>query len=369
MAALRIRGLHKRFGAVRVLKGIDLTIDNGEFTVLLGPSGCGKSTLLNIIAGLESPSEGTIEIGERDVAGVSPKDRDIAMVFQSYALYPAMTVRGNITFGMECRGVPRRERDEAVARVAALLQIGELLDRKPAQLSGGQRQRVAMGRALVRDPLLFLFDEPLSNLDAKLRVDMRTEIKQLHQRIAATIVYVTHDQIEAMTMASRIAVMNHGEVQQFAAPDTVYNRPANLFVARFLGTPPMNTVPARLARRDDGLEAVIGAGPDAIRLPLPAQPDTVGTFVDRDVVLGLRPECIGEAGRVFAGTPATAIAARVEVIEPTGAETVVLLALAGVRMRARIAPDVRLNVGEVASFAVDTRRICLFDPETERLIA
>jgi multiple sugar transport system ATP-binding protein len=370
MAALRIRGLHKRFGAVPVLKGIDLTIDNGEFTVLLGPSGCGKSTLLNIIAGLESPSEGTIEIGERDVNGVSPKDRDIAMVFQSYALYPAMTVRGNITFGMECRGVPRREREEAVARVAALLQIGELLDRKPAQLSGGQRQRVAMGRALVRDPLLFLFDEPLSNLDAKLRVDMRTEIKQLHQRIAATIVYVTHDQIEAMTMASRIAVMNHGEVQQFAAPDTVYNRPANLFVARFLGTPPMNTVPARLARRDGALEAVIGPGrPDAIRLPLLPQSDTVGGFVDRDVVLGLRPECIGEAGRVFAGTPATAIAARVEVIEPTGAETVVLLELAGARMRARVAPDVRLKVGEVAMFAVDTRRICLFDPETERLIA
>jgi multiple sugar transport system ATP-binding protein len=370
MAALRIRGLHKRFGAVKVLKGIDLTIDNGEFTVLLGPSGCGKSTLLNIIAGLESPSEGVIEIGERDVAGVSPKDRDIAMVFQSYALYPAMTVRGNITFGMECRGVPRREREEAVARVAALLQIGELLDRKPAQLSGGQRQRVAMGRALVRDPLLFLFDEPLSNLDAKLRVDMRTEIKQLHQRIAATIVYVTHDQIEAMTMASRIAVMNHGEVQQFAAPDTVYNRPANLFVARFLGTPPMNTVPARLARRDGGLEAIIGAGrPDAIRLPLLPQSDTVGGFVDRDVVLGLRPECIGEAGRVFAGTPASRIEARVEVIEPTGAETVVLLALAGARMRARVAPDVRLKVSEVATFAVDTRRICLFDPETERLIA
>ena len=248
MAALRIRGLHKRFGAVRVLKGIDLTIDNGEFTVLLGPSGCGKSTLLNIIAGLESPSEGTIEIGERDVAGVSPKDRDIAMVFQSYALYPAMTVREqhHLRHGMPRRAA-KANATEAVARVAALLQIGELLDRKPAQLSGGQRQRVAMGRALVRDPLLFLFDEPLSNLDAKLRVDMRTEIKQLHQRIAATIVYVTHDQIEAMTMASRIAVMNHGEVQQFAAPDTVYNRPANLFVARFLGTPPMNTVPARLA--------------------------------------------------------------------------------------------------------------------------
>ena len=290
------------------------------------------------------------------------------MVFQSYALYPAMTVRKNITFGMECRGVPKKARDEAVTRVAALLQINELLDRKPAQLSGGQRQRVAMGRALVRDPLLFLFDEPLSNLDAKLRVDMRTEIKQLHQRIAATIVYVTHDQIEAMTMASRIAVMKQGEIQQFAAPDTVYNRPANLFVARFLGTPPMNTVPARL-RAENELMAIIGAGrPDEIRLPLPPQADTARRFVDRDVVLGLRPECISEPGRSF-GTPATRIEAKVEVIEPTGAETVVLLELAGTRMRARVAPDVRLSVGEVATFAVDTRKICLFDPETERLIA
>ena len=370
MAALRVRGLHKRFGAVKVLKGIDLTIDSGEFTVLLGPSGCGKSTLLNIIAGLESPSEGTIEIGERNVNNVPPKDRNIAMVFQSYALYPAMTVRKNITFGMECRGAPRKVQEEAVARVAALLQIGDLLDRKPAQLSGGQRQRVAMGRALVRDPLLFLFDEPLSNLDAKLRVDMRTEIKQLHQRIASTIVYVTHDQIEAMTMSSRIAVMNQGEIQQFAAPDTVYNRPANLFVARFLGAPPMNTVPARLASQGNELVALIGAGrSDAIRLPLPPRADTAAAFVDRDVVLGLRPECICEAGRTFGGVPATNIEARVEINEPTGAETVVLLELAGVRMRARVAPDIRLSVGEAATFAVDTRRICLFDPVTEQLIA
>src|SRR5712671_36548 len=267
MAALRVRGLHKRFGSVEVLKGIDLSIDSGEFTVLLGPSGCGKSTLLNIIAGLERASEGSIEIGDRVVDNVAAKDRDIAMVFQSYALYPAMTVRQNITFGMQCRGVPRAQQAEAAGRVAALQQIERLLERKPAQLSGGQRQRVAMGRALVRDPLLFLFDEPLSNLDAQLRVDMRTEIKQLHRRIASTIVYVTHDQIEAMTMASRIAVMDRGEIQQFAEPDTVYNRPANLFVARFLGTPPMNTVPARLTVNGDSLAATIGP----VSLPLPLQ--------------------------------------------------------------------------------------------------
>jgi len=244
MSALILSGITKSFGTTPVLKGIDMEIGNGEFTVLVGPSGCGKSTLLNIVAGLEPPTGGTVRIGGRVVNDVPPKDRNIAMVFQTYALYPSMTVRQNITFGLECRNVPRHEREAAVTRVAALLQIETLLDRKPSQLSGGQRQRVAMGRALVRDPLLFLFDEPLSNLDAKLRVEMRLEIKQLHQRIRSTIVYVTHDQIEAMTMATRIAVMHQGEVQQFADPDTVYNRPANLFVARFMGAPPMNTLGA-----------------------------------------------------------------------------------------------------------------------------
>ena len=242
MAALTIRDVYKRFHSVEVLKGIDLEMDSGDFTVLVGPSGCGKSTLLNIIAGLERQSSGNIEIGGRIVDNIAPRDRDIAMVFQSYALYPSMTVRQNITFGMECRNVPRVQRDEAVGRVAKLLQIEALLDRKPGQLSGGQRQRVAMGRALVRDPLLFLFDEPLSNLDAQLRAEMRIEIKLLHQRLGSTIVYVTHDQIEAMTLATRIAVMRQGVVQQFADPETVYNRPANLFVARFMGAPPMNTL-------------------------------------------------------------------------------------------------------------------------------
>ena len=360
MAALNVRGLHKRFGATDVLKGIDLTVENGEFAVLLGPSGCGKSTLLNVIAGLEQANAGTVEIGDRVVNNVPPKDRDIAMVFQSYALYPSMTVRSNITFGMECRGVPKPRQDEAVARVASLLQIDKLLNRKPAQLSGGQRQRVAMGRALVRDPLLFLFDEPLSNLDAQLRVDMRTEIKQLHRRIGTTIVYVTHDQIEAMTMASRIAVMNHGEIQQFAPPDEVYNRPANLFVARFLGTPPMNTVRAKLDAEGDGLTAVIGG---VARLPLPTQPAAARSFVGGDVFLGIRPECISDrAGGVR-------LEAEVEISEPTGAETLVLLRVGGERLRARVAPDTKLVLGQLASFSVDTRTACLFDPATERLIA
>src|SRR5271165_3563299 len=250
MASLTIRNLNKSFGSTAVLKGIDLEVKTGEFVVLVGPSGCGKSTLLALIAGLESVSGGEIRIGERVVNGVPPKDRDIAMVFQSYALYPTMTVRANITFGMESRGVPKKVRAEALARVAGLLQIQSLLDRKPSQLSGGQRQRVAMGRALVRDPALFLFDEPLSNLDAKLRVDMRTEIKKLHQRVGKTTIYVTHDQIEAMTLASRIAVMHQGAIQQFDEPQVVYDRPANMFVAGFMGSPSMNFIAGELVKMD-----------------------------------------------------------------------------------------------------------------------
>ncbi|WP_448031685.1 ABC transporter ATP-binding protein [Bradyrhizobium liaoningense] len=369
MAALSIRALSKRYANLEVLKGIELDIESGEFTVLVGPSGCGKSTLLNIIAGLDRPSAGTIEIGGRVVNDIPPKDRDIAMVFQSYALYPSMTVRQNITFGMECRHVPKTEQEKAVANVAKLLQIEPLLGRKPSQLSGGQRQRVAMGRALVRDPLLFLFDEPLSNLDAKLRVEMRMEIKRLHQRIGATIVYVTHDQIEAMTMATRIAVMHQGSVQQFADPDTVYRYPANLFVARFMGSPPMNTMPARLEAGADGPVVVIGAGrSEEVRLRLKGY-DAAAPFLGREVVFGIRPECIAEGSRAFSGDAPVLVNAPVEMVEPTGAETMVLLRLGGEPAMARISPDLRPAPGAFASFALDTRRVCLFDPETERLIA
>jgi multiple sugar transport system ATP-binding protein len=368
MSALTIRDVHKRFGSVEVLKGINLEMASGEFTVLVGPSGCGKSTLLNIVAGLERQSSGSIQIGGRVVDDVPPKDRDIAMVFQSYALYPSMTVRQNITFGMECRNVPRAKRNEAVARVAKLLQIDALLDRKPSQLSGGQRQRVAMGRALVRDPLLFLFDEPLSNLDAQLRVEMRMEIKQLHQRLGSTIVYVTHDQIEAMTLANRIAVMRQGVVQQFADPETVYNRPANLFVARFMGAPPMNTLAAHLETSSGGTVAVIGRGEAAIRLPAPAGSEG---WVGHEVVLGIRPECIAEPTRHFsdASDAALIIAAPVEMIEPTGAETIVVLRLGDDRAFGRVSPDLRYRLGETARFAVDTRKIILFDPATGDRIA
>src|SRR3954470_2947592 len=254
MGALTISGVRKTFGQVEILKGIDIDIDAGEFLILVGPSGCGKSTLLNMIAGLDTPTAGTISIGERDVTWLAPKDRDIAMVFQSYALYPNMNVAENISFGLEMRKVPKPERDAAVQRVAKMLQIEKLLDRKPGQLSGGQRQRVAMGRALARDPKLFLFDEPLSNLDAKLRVEMRAEIKLLHQRTKTTTVYVTHDQVEAMTLGDRIAVMKEGVVQQFGTPDDIYARPATRFVAEFIGSPAMNMIAA--TRTDGGVSAM-----------------------------------------------------------------------------------------------------------------
>src|SRR5471032_2659338 len=274
MSALNIANLSKRYGTLDVLKDINLNIQSGEFIVLVGPSGCGKSTLLSIIAGLEKASGGNIEIAGKLVTDVSAKDRDIAMVFQSYALYPTMTVRENITFGMRCRGVPLPEQKKALTDTSKLLQIDHLLDRKPAQLSGGQRQRVAMGRALVRDPILFLFDEPLSNLDAQLRVEMRMEIKRLHQRVGTTMVYVTHDQVEAMTLATRIAVMHQGEIQQFADPQTIYDEPANLFVARFMGSPPMNIIPGRLQAEGDWTVAVLNSGdgpPEGVRIPRRAE--------------------------------------------------------------------------------------------------
>ncbi len=365
MSALAIRNVWKHYGHHAALKGIDLEIASGEFTVLVGPSGCGKSTLLNIVAGLDTASEGTIEIGDRPMRGVEAKDRDIAMVFQTYALYPSMTVRGNMTFGMECRHVPRKEQAVILDRVAKLLQIESLLDRKPSQLSGGQRQRVAIGRALVRDPLLFLFDEPLSNLDAKLRVEMRMEIKRLHQRLGSTIVYVTHDQIEAMTLATRIAVMHQGEVRQFADPDTVYNRPANLFVARVMGAPPMNTLPAHIELEAGNPTVVLGNG--EIRFHLPETTTGLHAYRDRAVVLGIRPECITEPDR-RRDCDTVLIDASVELTERTGAETIVLLRLAGHEALARVAPDKRLPIGVPARFAVDTRKICLFDPDTERLI-
>ena len=370
MSALSIQNLSMRYGRLDVLQAIDLEIESGEFVVLVGPSGCGKSTLLNIIAGLSTATEGRIGIGGRDVTRMAPRDRDIAMVFQSYALYPAMTVRKNITFGMQCRHVPRAAQAQAVDRIAKLLQIGPLLDRKPTQLSGGQRQRVAIGRALVRDPILFLFDEPLSNLDAKLRVEMRMEIKRLHQRLGTTIVYVTHDQIEAMTLATRIAVLNAGRVQQFADPQTIYDHPNNLFVARFMGSPPMNTIPARLQVGPGGMAAVVDIAGMPTVLHLPHDPAALSEWAGRPVLLGIRPECITDrAARFDVGGPVAHFTATVEMIEPTGADTMVLLRLGGADALARIDPHSRPRLGAPADFVVDMRQACVFDPATEQRIA
>jgi multiple sugar transport system ATP-binding protein len=367
MASLSVRRITKRFGTVEVLKSVDLEVKTGEFAVLIGPSGCGKSTLLAMIAGLETVTSGEIRIGERVVNSVPPKDRDIAMVFQSYALYPTMTVRENITFGMESRGVPKPERDAAVTRVAALLHIEALLNRKPSQLSGGQRQRVAMGRALVRDPALFLFDEPLSNLDAKLRVEMRTEMKKLHQSVGKTTVYVTHDQVEAMTLASRIAVLHHGAVQQFAEPRVIYDRPANMFVA----SPSMNFLPAELATADGKPAiALAGTGGATTLLPLSLKgAQSVGS-PGRRVILGVRPENLTEYDpqHTDARQEIGVVDASVEVVEPTGADTMVVARLGDREVIAGFSADATAKVGDRVKLAINMAKICLFDPETERLI-
>ncbi len=366
MSSLTIRGVKKRFGSVEVLKGIDIELQSGEFLVLLGSSGCGKSTLLNIVAGLVDPSEGEILIGERNVTDVHPKDRDIAMVFQSYALYPNMSVARNLTFGLEIRKVDRAGREAALMRVATLLQIEHLLGRKPAQLSGGQRQRVAIGRALVREPKVFLFDEPLSNLDAKLRAEMRTEIKKLHQRLATTIVYVTHDQIEAMTLASRIAIMRDGMVQQFAPPEEIYERPANVYVASFIGSPAMNFLHGRLEAGGDGLGVRLapnGHDRQGAWLPLPHAPNTAKP--GQEVTLGIRPETFSLAN----GSASSCLDAVIDVLEPTGADTMAVASIGGLSMTARLKPgDVR-EVGRPVRLAIDMSRASLFDPATELRIS
>ncbi len=366
MATLTIKGIKKRYGPVETLKGIDLDLDDGEFLVLLGSSGCGKSTLLNIIAGLTEPSEGDVRIDGESILQIHPKNRNIAMVFQSYALYPNMNVARNLGFGLEMRGIARDARDAAVRKVASLLQIDHLLDRKPAALSGGQRQRVAIGRAMVREPKVFLFDEPLSNLDAKLRVEMRTELKKLHQRLGTTIVYVTHDQIEAMTLASRIAVLRDGIVQQFAAPQEIYERPANIYVAGFVGSPGMNFLRGRFVERDGRACLLLEAdGPKPVQLALPAAM-TATLQIGKEVIFGIRPEDVAFAGKSGqAGEDAAGIDAVVEVLEPTGADTLATLKVGHNRMTARLRPDDPLVAGQSARFCLNLDKASLFDPESE----
>lgn len=348
MASLSVKALSKRYGAVSVLHDVDIEVADGEFVVLVGPSGCGKSTLLRMIAGLDDISSGELWIGDRLANTLPPQRRDVSMVFQSYALFPHMNVRRNIDFGPRVRGEPAASVPGKVAKAAATLTLSALLDRLPRQLSGGQRQRVAMGRAIVRDPDVFLFDEPLSNLDSKLRVQMRTEIKALHQALKTTIVYVTHDQIEAMTLADRIVVMNAGRVEQIGSPLELYDRPVNRFVAGFLGSPAMSLIPARLERTPAGLAAraadglVVAVGPRAGE-------------DGRPVEIGVRPE---DFRRVDAGAGLPMI---VQVVEPTGAETHVHGALGGAAARCVFHERVPVAPGETIWLTVDPARVHVFD--------
>lgn len=365
MATLELRNVNKTYGSglPDTLKDIQLSIKDGEFLILVGPSGCGKSTLMNCIAGLEQITGGAILIDQQDVSGMSPKDRDIAMVFQSYALYPTMSVRENIEFGLKIRKLPQAAIDEEVARVAKLLQIEHLLARKPAQLSGGQQQRVAMGRALARRPKIYLFDEPLSNLDAKLRVEMRTEMKLMHQRLKTTTVYVTHDQIEAMTLGDKVAVMKDGIIQQFGTPQQIYNDPANQFVASFIGSPPMNFIPVRLTQQDGRLLAVLDSGQARCELPLGMAADEMD---GREVILGIRPEQIALGAAEGNGLPG--IRAEVQVTEPTGPDLLVFVTLNQTKVCCRLAPDVACRVGDNLNLQFDPARVLLFDAASgERL--
>ena len=354
MASVELKQVRKSFGSTQVVHGVDISIADGEFVVLVGPSGCGKSTLLRMIAGLEEISEGEIMIGDRVVNNVPPKQRDIAMVFQNYALYPHMKVFDNMAFSMKLAGRSMEEMRQRVDKAAQILGLADYLDRYPRQLSGGQRQRVAMGRAIVRDPQVFLFDEPLSNLDAKLRVQMRTEIKELHQRLKTTSIYVTHDQIEAMTMADTIVVMNGGRVEQIGTPLDLYDEPANLFVAGFIGSPAMNFLPGRIVAGSSGRSVQIAEG---CVIPVPGSRGAP----DRQVVLGVRPEHfnIGES----------CVQVQVIVVEPTGADTQVFCKLAGHNLSAISRERHTFRPGDTISLKPFEGKTYLFDPDSGARIA
>ncbi len=369
MGALSIRNVKKSYASTDILKGINIEIEAGEFLILVGPSGCGKSTLLSLIAGLDSITSGEIHIDGKLVNNLSPKDRDIAMVFQSYALYPTMSVRQNIAFGLEMRKVPKAERDATVARVAQILQIEPLLDRKPAQLSGGQRQRVAMGRAIARNPALFLFDEPLSNLDAKLRVEMRTEIKLLHQRLGTTIVYVTHDQIEAMTLGDKIAVMKAGELMQFGTPQEIYDQPQNMFVAGFMGSPPMNFIPCKVQQNGASYGVDLESRGQHYFLDLPGSGEKLKSWLGRDVIVGLRPEKISHPGETHQASQAmTKINGMINIVEPTGPDTLVVVKMNAKEIVCRVHPKYAKAPGQSIELGVDSTDCVVFDPDSEQRI-
>jgi multiple sugar transport system ATP-binding protein len=366
MARVVLKGIEKRFNEVLALRDIHLEVRDKELLILVGPSGCGKSTTLRIIAGLERPTRGTVRIGERVVDGFLPRDRNVSMVFQNYALYPHMNVYGNLSYGLRIRKHPREEIRQEVKRVAAILGIDHLLNRKPAQLSGGERQRVALGRAIIRRPEVFLFDEPLSNLDAKLRAHMRVEIKRLSERLKTTMIYVTHDQIEAMTLGDRIVVMREGVIQQVGAPQEVYDCPANLFVAEFIGSPPMNLIPCLLQESGSSLCADIGFSPK-LRIP-----QSVARGLDqgtRDVILGIRPEDIYTGDPVPASSNLERITGVVEVIEPLGPQSYLHVRWGSHALGVSVGSRHRIRPYEEVRLALDMDRIHLFDRDTGERIS
>jgi multiple sugar transport system ATP-binding protein len=365
MAQVALRNIVKTFDKTPAVQGIDLDIADREFIVLVGPSGCGKSTTLRMIAGLEEATSGEIYIGDQLVNDVPPKDRDIAMVFQNYALYPHMTVFENMSFGLRLKKFPKAEINERVQAAARILDIKELLDRRPKQLSGGQRQRVAMGRAIVRNPKVFLFDEPLSNLDAKLRVQMRTEIKKVHQTVTTTTVYVTHDQVEAMTLADRVVVMNAGRIDQIGTPYEVYHTPKTQFVAGFIGSPTMNLLPCRLVQNGSGLSVRLS---DWLTFPVPpSREERYRARIGSELTFGLRPEHITEArGEMKPGL--TPFDVRLDVVEPMGMETMVYFVVDGTEVCGRVEPTAAGGVGEQMRLIADLNQMHLIDPRTEQVI-
>jgi len=367
MASISLKKLNKTYGALTVVHDIDLEIADKEFIILVGPSGCGKSTTLRMIAGLEEISGGELIIGGDVVNDVPSKDRDIAMVFQNYALYPHMTVYKNMAFGLQLRKASREVIDQKVQEAAKILDITHLLNRKPKALSGGQRQRVALGRAMVRNPEVFLLDEPLSNLDAKLRGTMRAEITKLHKRLNSTFIYVTHDQIEAMTMADRIVVMADGHIQQVDTPQNLYDRPINMFVAGFIGAPQMNMLVSKLEKRGDGYVAIF----DGRELPIPANFDKarIAPYEGKEVVIGLRPENFHELAPVDINPDNIApFEAVVDLAEPMGSEIHLNITAGNKAMTVRVSPRFKAGIGETAKLVADTTNMQLFDKETERSI-
>jgi multiple sugar transport system ATP-binding protein len=365
MARIALNELRKTYDTTEVVCGINLDIEHNEFVVLVGPSGCGKSTTLRMIAGLEDITDGEIIIGDRVINDVAPKDRDIALVFQNYALYPHKTVYDNMAFGLQLRKTPKAEIDKRVRDAAEILNISELLERRPKQLSGGQRQRVAMGRSIVRNPQVFLFDEPLSNLDAKLRVQMRTEIKKIHQRVKTTVVYVTHDQVEAMTLADRIVVMNDGIIEQVGTPQQMYDSPATFFVAGFIGSPSMNFVSCTLVENGDDIAIKVS---DDLSFTVPAnRRDRYKSCIGRDMTFGIRPEHVTEK-KAHTSDDQIDFESIVNVLEPMGMDTMVFIDMGGSEVSARSEPNAVRQVSEQMSFTIDMNHMHLLNPDNDLVI-